>query len=30
MEAHPLTAADLATEIDYLADKGRKLEILLG
>jgi len=30
MEAHPLTAADLATEIDYLGDKGRKLEILLG
>jgi exopolyphosphatase/guanosine-5'-triphosphate,3'-diphosphate pyrophosphatase len=27
LEAHPLTAADLATEVDYLRDKQRKLEI---
>jgi exopolyphosphatase/guanosine-5'-triphosphate,3'-diphosphate pyrophosphatase len=29
LEAHPLTAADLATEVDYLRDKQRKLEIFV-
>jgi exopolyphosphatase/guanosine-5'-triphosphate,3'-diphosphate pyrophosphatase len=29
LEAHPLTAADLATEIDYLRDKDRELEVAL-
>ncbi len=29
LEAHPLTAADLATEVEYLRDKQRKLEIFV-
>ena len=29
LEAHPLTALDLATESDYLRDRQRKLEIFV-
>jgi exopolyphosphatase/guanosine-5'-triphosphate,3'-diphosphate pyrophosphatase len=30
LETHPLSAADLATEVDYLHDKDRELELVLG
>jgi exopolyphosphatase/guanosine-5'-triphosphate,3'-diphosphate pyrophosphatase len=29
LAAHPLTQADLATEVDYLRDKQRRLEIVV-